>query len=70
MCQGLKKNVISISTITNQDLKVKFLKSSCLVNDKQDHYKVIVEGIKVGGLYKFDVTIKGHQALSSTIMST
>jgi hypothetical protein len=40
------------------------------VKDMQDHYKVIVEGIRVGGLYKLDVTVESHQALLSTSVST
>jgi hypothetical protein len=38
---GIKKNLISVSTITDQDLKVEFLKSHCVVKDMQDHYKIV-----------------------------
>jgi hypothetical protein len=31
--QGIKKNLISISTIANQDLKVEFVKLQCVVKD-------------------------------------
>jgi len=37
----IKKNLILVSTITDQDLNVEFLKSYCVVNDIQDHYKII-----------------------------
>jgi hypothetical protein len=73
---GLRKNFnnyikkILVSTIIDQGLKVEFVKSSCLVKDIHHHYKVIAKGIGVGGLYKLDVTMKDHQALSSTTMST
>jgi hypothetical protein len=66
----IKKKIISISTITNQGLKVEFAKSGCLVKDIYDDYKFIAKGIKVGSLYKLDLTIKDHRALSSTTMST
>lgn len=36
-----KRNLIYVSTITNQDLKVEFVKSQCVVKDIQDKYKVI-----------------------------
>jgi hypothetical protein len=55
---SIKKKLISVSTITNQDLKVEFLKSHCVVKDMQDHYKSVSTLIKVGGLYKLDVTSK------------
>jgi hypothetical protein len=41
----IKKNLISLSTITYQCFKVEFVKSSCQVKDMQNHYKVIEEGI-------------------------
>lgn len=63
------KNLISISTITNEDLKVEFVKSHCLVNDVQDNYKVVAKRTRVGALYKLDVMKNRHQALASTRMS-
>jgi hypothetical protein len=67
--RGIKKNLISISTIADQDLKGEFVKSHCVVKDIQDHYKIIARGFRVGGLYKLDVTRMDHQALASTTMS-
>lgn len=55
---GIKKNLISVSTITDQDLKMEFVKSQCVVEDIQDKYKVIATRTRVGGLYKLDVTGK------------
>lgn len=67
---GLKKNLISVSTIIDQHLKIEFVKSHCLVKDVQDNYKVVAKGMRVGGLYKLDVMKNGHQALTSIGMST
>jgi hypothetical protein len=67
---GIKKNLIYVSTITDNNLKVKFGKLRCVVNDVQDHYKIISTGTIVGGLYKLDVTMNHHVALTSTTMST
>jgi hypothetical protein len=39
------------------------------VKDIHDHYKVVATRVRVGGLYKLDVTRKNHQALASTTMS-
>jgi hypothetical protein len=66
---GIKKNLIFVSTITDQDLKVESVKSRCVVKDIQDHYKIIARGSRVGGLYKLDVTRRDHQVLASTTMS-
>lgn len=41
---SIKKNLIYVSTIVDQDLKVEFLKSQCVVKDIQDRYKVITKG--------------------------
>ena len=38
---GIKRNVIYVSTISNQVLKAEFVKSQCIVKDIQDRYKVI-----------------------------
>jgi hypothetical protein len=66
---GIKKNLISVSTIAYQDLKVEFFKSRCVFKDIHDHYKVISRGSRVGGMYKIDFTRRDHQLLASTTMS-
>ena len=38
---GIKKYLISISSIADNDMKVEFDKYKCHVKDVQDHYKVI-----------------------------
>jgi hypothetical protein len=67
---GIKKNLIFVSTITDQDLKVEFFKTHCIVKDLQDHYIIVSSGVRVGGLYKLDVTSKNHQVLTSATMLT
>ena len=56
---GIKNNLIYVSAITNNDMKVEFDKYKCHVKDVQDHYRVIATGSILGGLYKLDV-IKGN----------
>jgi len=63
---GIKKNPISVSMIIDQNLKVEFLKSYCIIKDLLDHLKPIATGIRVGSLYKLNVTSTPHQALNST----
>jgi hypothetical protein len=64
----IKKNLIFESTIIDQNLKVEFFKTHCIVKDLQDHYKIVASGVRVGGLYKLDVTNKNHQALTYATM--
>ena len=67
---GIKKNMISISTITDQDMNVEFMQSHSLVKDIQNHYNAIAIGTRIGGLYKLDVTKSNHKALTSTTKTT
>jgi hypothetical protein len=67
---SIRKKLISVSTITYHNLKVEFLKSHCVLKDLQDHYKTIVRGVRVGGLYKLDVKRNIHQVLATTTMTT
>jgi len=67
---SIKKNLIYVSTIDDNDLKVEFLKSQCVIKDVQDHYRIIATGTRIGGLYKLDVTKNSHQAMTSTTMTT
>jgi hypothetical protein len=66
----IKKNLIYVSTITDQNLKVELLKTHYIVKDLQDHYKTIDSRVKVGGMHKLDVTNKNHQSLTSATMPT
>jgi hypothetical protein len=38
---SIKKNLISVSTIEDHDLKFDFVNSQCVVKDIWDHYKII-----------------------------
>jgi hypothetical protein len=66
----IKKNLIFVSTIIDQNLKVEFFKKYCIVKDLLDQFKVVATGVRAGGLYKIDVTSKAHHALTSTAMPT
>ena len=66
----IKKDLISISTITDQNLKVEFYKSYCVIKDLLDRMKPIASCIRVGGLYKLNVKSTPHQALTSSAMTT
>jgi hypothetical protein len=67
---GINKKLISVSTITDQNLKVEFLKNYCIVMDLLDQFKTVAMGVKEGGLYRLDVTIKSHHTLTSATMPT
>jgi hypothetical protein len=67
---GIKKNLISVSTITDQNLKVEFFKNYCIVKDLLDQFKTVATGVRAGGLYKLDVTSKAHHTLTSATMPT
>lgn len=63
---GIKKNLISVSKITDQDLKVEFFKSYCIIKDLLDRMKPIATSVRIGGLYKLDVKSTPQQALMSS----
>jgi len=62
---GINKNMIFVSIITDENLKVEFFKTYCIVKDLLDHYRTVATGVRARGLYKLDVTSKNHQALTS-----
>ena len=66
---GIKYNLISISRITDQYLKVELFKSHCVIKDMLDQMKSIATGVCVRRLYKLDVRSVSHQALASSAMS-
>ena len=65
----IKKNIIYVSAITDNDMKVEFDKYKCHVKDVQDHYRVIAKGSRLDGLYKLDAIKGNHQALTSSTIS-
>ena len=66
---GIKNNLISVSMITNQNLKVDFFKYYCVIKDLLYRMKPIALGIRVGGLYKLNVRSVPHQDLTSSVMT-
>ena len=66
----ITKNLISISMITDQDLKVEFLKSNCYIKDLLDGMKTIATRIRTGGLYKLDVRPALVRALTEASLNT
>lgn len=61
---GIKNNLISVSMIVDQNLKVEFFKTYCVIEDLLDKQKPVASRIRVGGLYKLNVTHVQHQALT------
>lgn len=66
----ITKNLISVSMITVQDLKVEFLKSNCYIKDLLNGMKKIATGIRIGGLYKLDVRPALVQELTTASLTT
>ena len=66
---GIKNNLIYVSAITNNDMKVEYDKYKCHVKDFQDHYRVIATRSRLGGLYKMDAIKGNHQALATSAIS-
>jgi hypothetical protein len=64
---GIKKNLISISTINDNNLIVEFGKLRCVLKDIDGLFPL---GTRVGVLYKLDVTMNCHVALTLITMST
>jgi hypothetical protein len=54
----INKKLISISTITDQNLKVEFFKNYNIVKDLLHQFKNVATRVRSGGLYKHDVTRK------------
>jgi len=63
----IKKNLIFVSTLRDQNLKVEFFKSYYFIKDMVDHMKPISSGIQFGGLYKLNVKSALCQALTSSV---
>lgn len=55
--------------ITDQNIKIGFFKSYCVIKDLLDRMKPIASGVRVGGLYKLNVGSVPHQALTSSTMT-
>ena len=60
----IKKNLIFVSMITDQDLQVEFFKAYCVIKDSK--MELVSSGVCVGSLYRLNVKRMPHQALVST----
>eukprot|EP00253_Pinus_taeda_P029974 PITA_29974 len=49
---GIKKNLISVSMMTDQDMKVEFFKTHCVIKDCRN--EIVATGMRVGRLYRLD----------------
>lgn len=58
---GIKKNLISVSMITNQDMQVEFLKTHCVIKDCRK--EIVATGVRVGSLYRLDVKSISKRAM-------
>ena len=58
---GIKKNFISVSMITDQNMQVQFFKNGCVIQDSQ--LEIVVIGVRVGNLYKLDARSMSQQAM-------
>ena len=66
---GIKKNLIYVSTITNNELKVDLCKYQCHIKDIRYHYMIVATGSRFGGFYKLDARKSTHHALTSSGIS-
>ena len=66
---NIKNNLIYVSTITKNDLKVEFGKYQCHIKDIRNYFKIVATGSRCGGLYNMDVSKDGHQALASAVIT-
>jgi len=58
---GIKKNLISVSMITGQDMQVEFFKTHCVIKDCRK--EIVATGVRVGSLYRLDVKSISKQAM-------
>eukprot|EP00253_Pinus_taeda_P014991 PITA_14991 len=49
---GIKKNLISVSMMTDQDMQVEFSKTHCVI--KECRNEIVATGMRVGSLYRLD----------------
>ena len=45
---GIKKNLVSVSMIIDQDMQVQFFKTNCVIKDSQ--METVATGVRVGNL--------------------
>ena len=49
---GIKKNLIFVSMITDQDMQVQFFKNGCVIKDSE--METVATGVHVENLYRLD----------------
>eukprot|EP00253_Pinus_taeda_P003869 PITA_03869 len=49
---GIKKNLIYVSMMTDQDMQVEFFKTHCVIKDCRN--EIVATGMRVGSLYRMD----------------
>ena len=64
----MKKNLISLSMITDPNLQIELFKTYCVIKDR--NMEPIALGVHVGSLYRLNVKSMPHQALVSTRLTT
>jgi len=58
---GIKKNLISVSMMTDQDMQVEFFKTHCVIKDCKN--EIVATGMRVGSLYRLDAKSIPKQAM-------
>lgn len=65
---GIKKNLISVSMITDQDMQVQFFKNGCVIQDSK--LETVATGVRVGNLYRLDARSIPQQAMVAATSTT
>lgn len=58
---GIKKKMVSVSMIIDQDMQVQFCKTNCVIKDSQ--METVARRVRVGNLYRLDVKSMPQQAM-------
>eukprot|EP00253_Pinus_taeda_P027305 PITA_27305 len=58
---GIKKNLIFVSMITEQDMQVQFFKNGCVIQDSQ--LETVATGVRMGNLYRLDARSMPRQPM-------
>lgn len=60
----IKKNLIYVSMMADEDLQVEFFRTYCVIKDSKK--ELVASGVHLVGLNKLNVNRMPHQALAST----
>eukprot|EP00253_Pinus_taeda_P009124 PITA_09124 len=58
---GIKKNLVSVSMMADQDMHVEFFKTHCVIKDCRN--EIVATGMRVGSLYRLDAKSISKQAM-------